>query len=135
MKDLTFFNITGTAVGVIYKGMYFVGHIDESFPGDPFRFEWNMPNIRHCKFPRDQYNEADIMAAFKAERARVNADTDIKIKEGWTQWVNMDEEECRMDKLKEQLDRFGLKITFAETKGTDFEWFKVERKYDLSVNK
>lgn len=134
MKDLSFFNVTGCLIGVIYRNE-FVAHIGEPFPGEPLRFEWNMPNVRKSKFPRDQYPEAEIMAYFNAERERVNKETDEKIKEGWSQWVNMDEEDCRMDKLREQLDQFGLTITFAKTEGSDFEWFKVERKYSLTATK
>jgi hypothetical protein len=134
MKDISFFNVTGTSIGVIYRDE-FVAHIDEPFPNDPFRFEWNMSNVRKTKFPRDQYPESDIMQFFKAERERVNKETDEKMEQGWTQWVNMDEEDCRMEKLREQLDQFGLTITFARTEGSDFEWFKVEQKYTLLAKK
>ena len=134
MKDISFFNVSGCSVGVIYHDT-FVAHISEPFPNEPFEFEWNMPNIKKIKFPIDQYPEAEIMAYFKTEHDRVEKETNEKIEGGWTQWVNMDYDEERMRKLEEQLDQFGLKVTLAKTEGTDFEWFKVERKYSLTAAK
>lgn len=127
IKDISFFNVTGCSVGVIYKDSTFIAHISEPFPDEPFTFEWNEVNA--TKAIRKEYDESEIVVAFYAERKRVNAETRTKMEEGWTQWVNMEDEAAnRYGKLMEQLEKYGLHIVFEKTEGTDFEWFKIVKK-------